>query len=120
MGVSAHEADEGGVDRAGFPEREQIVQQPLAECAVLYGDGRGRHLTDEDGPQVRAVRSPVLQRQNRVEFPAGGVEVAGPGCETGRDGVGVRRGADPPLHRLRGHRAEFAGLVARPDDFESL
>ena len=83
-------------------------------------DRGGGQLADEDRPQVGPVGAPVLQRQDGVQLPAGGVEVAGAGEEPGRDRVGVRRGADPPAHRLGGHVAQLGRVVAGADDLQPL
>ena len=48
VGVGAHEADEGAIDRAGVGDGKQIVEKPLAEHMVVQCDGGGRHLTNED------------------------------------------------------------------------
>ncbi|MEO3853919.1 hypothetical protein [Acrocarpospora sp. B8E8] len=96
MGMRAHEADEGAVDRAAVGDREQVVEEPPAERAVVERDRGGGQLADEDGPQVGAVGAPVPQREDGVELAAGDVEVAGAGMEPGGDGVRVRGGADPP------------------------
>ena len=48
VGVGAHEADEGAIDRARARHGKQIVKEPLAEPAVMQCDGGGAHLADED------------------------------------------------------------------------
>ena len=103
VGMGAHEADQGAIDRARVGDREQIVEKPLAQQAVLQGDGGRGHLADEDRPQVGAIGVPVLQGKHGVEFPAGGVEVAGAGIEPGGDGVCVCGRAYPPANRLLRH-----------------
>ena len=96
---------------------QQIIKKPPAQQVVVQSDGGRGHFADENRPEVGAIGVPVIQGENSVEFPAGGVEVAGTGVEPGGNGVCVCWSAYPPAHRLCRHVPQFCWLVAGADDF---
>lgn len=63
MRVGTHETDEGTVDCARLRHREQVVDQLLAESAVVQRDGGGHHLTDIVGPDGAILAGPARQEE---------------------------------------------------------
>ena len=120
MGVRAHEADEGPVDRAGVGDREQVVEQLPAQRAVVAARSRRwpvRRRRPTTGTTGRCASRSASTVSSSRRAPSRSPARAWNPAATAWAWAGA------PIHQRTASAAsvaQFGRVVAGPDDLEAL